>query len=95
MGMKPSIDPQPDTRALRLMIEMFEHELARLFDRHLETEARSAIAALRESWAKLAEVAFGPIERVRLCPSCHRSHPQTGPRCVFCWNKLAMLDEIT
>jgi hypothetical protein len=74
---------------LRLHIETFENAVSTCWDRTLDPGTRSAFAAMRASWNVLADAAFGAIERSRACPSCRRSNVQPGPRCVFCWHRLA------
>jgi hypothetical protein len=74
---------------LRRHIETFEQTVATLWDRPLAAETRSALAAIRTSWSALADAAFGAIDRSRACPSCRRSNVQAGPRCMYCWHRLA------
>ena len=76
------------------MIETFENELARLSERSLAPDDRAAVSALRDSWSKLVELGFLPMERVRPCPSCRRVLVQAGPRCTFCWHKLSAIEEV-
>ena len=81
-----------DTSTLQRTLETFEHELERLHGRIFAPDARSAILALRDSWHRVVELAFGGVRRVRFCPSCRRSQLQTGPRCVFCWQRFKTHD---
>jgi len=75
---------------LRSLIEMFEHQMTRFFERDLAPADRSELSALRDSWSRFVDVlALGPMERVRRCPSCRRSALHVGKRCAFCWNQLA------
>ena len=83
-----------DEASLRRMIETFENELGRLCERSLAPDDRAAVSALRDSWAKLVELGFLPMERVRPCPSCKRSLVQPGPRCTFCWHKLSAVEAL-
>ena len=90
--MTENIALENDTSTLQRTLETFEHELERLHGRICDPDARSAIVALRDSWHRVVEVAFGPVQRVRSCPSCQRSQLQTGPRCVFCWQRFKSHD---
>jgi hypothetical protein len=90
--MTENIALENDTSTLQRTLEAFEHELERLHGRICDPDARSAIVALRDSWHRVVEVAFGPVRRVRSCPSCQRSQLQTGPRCVFCWQRFKSHD---
>jgi hypothetical protein len=78
--------------ALQHTLETFERELEQLHGRILDPDHRSAFLALRDSWHKVVETAFGPIRLVRSCTSCRRSQMQKGPRCVFCWQRFKVHD---
>jgi hypothetical protein len=80
--------------ALQRTLEAFEHDMELLIRRTLDPNDRNAVLALRDSWHKVVEVAFGPIRRVRSCPSCYRSQLQTGPRCGFCWHRFKTADVV-
>jgi hypothetical protein len=90
--MAENIALENDPSTLQRTLEAFEHELERLHSRIFDPEARSAILALRDSWHKVVELAFGRVHRVRCCPSCRRSQLQTGARCVFCWQRFKTHD---
>jgi hypothetical protein len=81
-----------DNPTLQRTLEAFEHDLERLIGRTFDPNDRSAVLALRDSWYRVVETAFGPIHHVRSCPSCQRSQMQTGPRCVFCWHRFKTVD---
>lgn len=90
--MTDTIALENDPLTLQRTLEAFEHELDRLHSRIFDPDARSVILALRDSWHRVVEIAFGPVRRVRCCPSCRRSQLQTGPRCVFCWQRFKTHD---
>lgn len=77
---------------LRLQIEGFEQAVATLWDQPMPPELRAALTAVRASWNTLADAAFGAIERSRGCPSCKRDGTQSGPRCRYCWHRLATFE---
>jgi hypothetical protein len=90
--MTENIALESDTSILQRTLEAFEHELERLHGRIFDPDARSAVLSLRDSWHRVVEIAFGPVCRMRGCPSCRRSQLQTGPRCVFCWQRFKTHD---
>jgi len=90
--MADDIALENDPLTLQRTLEAFEHELEQLHGRILDPDARSAMLALRDSWHRVVEIAFGSVHRVRCCPSCRRSQLQAGPRCVFCWLRFKTHD---
>ncbi|HEX3763380.1 MAG TPA: hypothetical protein VHW23_32015 [Kofleriaceae bacterium] len=79
---------EPDAETLLRLIETFEHELQRFHGRVLSPDDRVAVSELRELWSKLVDALISPLDRVRTCASCKRSHLRTGPRCVYCWHRF-------